>query len=173
LQDDVKVNYSMDTVERTLTEAFGPNWKDIIEVEGQPLGAGCVAQVFKGTLKDTKAKSTQKVAIKLIHPHVEKMIQTDMELLGYFANFIDRFPSLEILSLGETCREYCNMMNAQLDLRLEASNLSQFSAKFAHDPWAAFPTPIEGFVTRNVLIETLMEGSSIANFMRMQVCVNP
>lgn len=172
LQDDVKVNYSMDTVERTLTEAFGPNWKDIIEVEGQPLGAGCVAQVFKGTLKDTKAKSSQKVAIKLIHPHVEKMIQTDMELLGFFANFIDRFPSLEILSLGETCREYCNMMNAQLDLRLEASNLSEFSAKFANDPWAAFPTPIDGFVTRNVLIETLMEGSSIANFMRMQVCVN-
>jgi ABC1 atypical kinase-like domain len=170
LQDDVKVTYSMDTVERTLTEAFGPDWKEVIEVEGQPLGAGCVAQVFKGTLKDAKTEKSQKVAIKLIHPHVEKMIKTDMELLGIFADFIDTFPSLEILSLGDTCREYCNMMNAQLDLRLEASNLSQFSTKFANDPWAAFPTPIKGFVTRNVLIETLMEGSSIANFMRMKVC---
>lgn len=169
LQDDVKVTYSMDTVERTLTEAFGPDWKEVIEVEGQPLGAGCVAQVFKGTLKDAKTKQSQKVAIKLIHPHVEKMIKTDMELLGIFADFIDTFPSLEILSLGDTCREYCNMMNAQLDLRLEASNLSEFSTKFANDPWAAFPTPIKGFVTRNVLIETLMEGSSIANFMRMKV----
>ena len=169
LQDDVKVTYSMKTVERTLTEAFGPEWKDIIDVEGSPLGAGCVAQVFKGTLKDRKTKVKQPVAIKLIHPHVERMIKTDMELLGIFANFIDRFPSLEILSLGDTCREYCNMMNAQLDLRLEASNLSEFSTKFANDKWAAFPTPIEGFVTRNVLIETLMEGSSIANFMRMKV----
>ena len=169
LQDDVKVTYSMDTVERTLTEAFGADWKEIIEVEGKPLGAGCVAQVFKGTLKDAKTNKSQKVAIKLIHPHVEKMIKTDMELLGFFADFIDSFPSLEILSLGDTCREYCNMMNAQLDLRLEASNLSEFSTKFANDPWAAFPTPIKGFVTRNVLIETLMEGSSIANFMRMKV----
>lgn len=169
LQDNVKVNYSMDTVERTLAGAFGPDWKDIIEVEGQPLGAGCVAQVFKGTLKDKSAKDPRKVAIKLIHPHVEKMIKTDMELLGIFADFIDRFPSLEILSLGDTCREYCNMMNAQLDLRLEAYNLTEFSSKFANDPWAAFPKPIEGLVTRNVLVETLMEGSSIANFMRMKV----
>jgi aarF domain-containing kinase len=169
LQDNVKVNYSMDTVERTLAGAFGPDWKDIIEVEGQPLGAGCVAQVFKGTLKESSANESQKIAIKLIHPHVEKMIQTDMELLGIFANFIDRFPSLEILSLGDTCREYCKMMNAQLDLRLEAYNLTEFSSKFADEPWAAFPVPIDGLVTRNVLVETLMEGSSIANFMRMKV----
>jgi aarF domain-containing kinase len=169
LQDNVKVNYSMDTVERTLAGAFGPDWKDIIEVEGQPLGAGCVAQVFKGTLKKRSANESQKIAIKLIHPHVEKMIQTDMELLGIFANFIDRFPSLEILSLGDTCREYCKMMNAQLDLRLEAYNLTEFSTKFADEPWAAFPVPIDGLVTRNVLVETLMEGSSIANFMRMKV----
>jgi predicted unusual protein kinase regulating ubiquinone biosynthesis (AarF/ABC1/UbiB family) len=44
------------------------------------------------------------------------------------------------------------MMNKQLDLRIEASNLSQFAAKFADDPWAAFPIPIEGWVTRNVLV---------------------
>ena len=169
LQDDVKVNYSMKTVEGTLASAFGKDWSDFIQVEGQPLGAGCVAQVFKGTLKDSKTKEKQSVAIKLIHPHVEQMIKTDMELLSIFADFIDRFPSLEILSLGDTCREYCHMMNAQLDLRLEASNLSMFSTKFADDKWAAFPTPIDGFVTKNVLIETLMEGSSIANFMRMKV----
>ena len=169
LQDDVKVNYSMKTVEGTLSKAFGDDWRDIIEVEGKPLGAGCVAQVFKGTLVDRITKEKQPVAIKLIHPHVERMIKTDMELLAIFADFIDRFPSLEILSLGDTCREYCNMMNAQLDLRLEASNLVQFSSKFVDDKWAAFPTPIDGFVTKNVLIETLMEGSSIANFMRMKV----
>jgi len=168
LQDDVKVNYSMRTVENTLREAFGDNWKDIIEIDGKPLGAGCVAQVFRGMLIDAKTQEKKPVAIKLIHPHVEKIIKTDMELLGLFATFVDSFPSLKILALGETCREYCNSMTAQLDLRLEASNLSLFASKFENDPWAAFPTPIEGFVRHNVLIETLMEGSSIVNFMKMK-----
>lgn len=80
----------------------------------------------------------------------------------------NRFPSLEILSLGDTCREYSNMMNKQLDLRIEASNLSQFASNFSDDPWAAFPLPVEGWITRNVLVETLIEGSSIVNFMKMK-----
>lgn len=112
-------------------------------------GAGCVAQVFRGYLTDKKTKERKEVAIKLIHPHVENMIKIDMELLEMFASFLDKFPSLEILSLGDTCREYCKLMNAQLDLTLEAKNLSQFASKFAEDPWAAFPTPIEG---KNLLI---------------------
>lgn len=65
------------------------------------IGAGCVAQVFKGSLTDKKTDTKQPVAIKLIHPHVENMIKTDMELLGFFASFIDKFESLKILSLGK------------------------------------------------------------------------
>jgi hypothetical protein len=60
-----------------------------------------VAQVFKGSLLDSKTKEKKSVAIKLIHPHVEKMIKTDMELLWIFASFIDSFPSLEILGTDE------------------------------------------------------------------------
>jgi hypothetical protein len=87
----------------------------------------------------------------------------------YTINYTYTVPFKLYSAIGETCREYCNVMNAQLDLRLEAENLSSFAAKFVDDPWVAFPTPIEGFVKHNVLIETLMEGSSIVNFMKMQV----
>jgi predicted unusual protein kinase regulating ubiquinone biosynthesis (AarF/ABC1/UbiB family) len=90
LQDRVKVDYSIESVERTLRLAFGDDWTDL-RIEPKPIGAGCVAQVFKGSLIDKKTKKKQDVAIKLIHPHVEKMIKTDMELLATFASFIDRY----------------------------------------------------------------------------------
>lgn len=90
LQDHVKVDYSIESVERTLRLAFGDDWTDL-RIEPKPVGAGCVAQVFKGSLIDKKTKKKQDVAIKLIHPHVEKMIKTDMELLALFASFIDRY----------------------------------------------------------------------------------
>jgi hypothetical protein len=90
MQDNVRVNYSMESVERTLKQAFGDDWTDL-RIERKPIGAGCVAQVFKGSLIDKKTKIEQQVAIKLIHPHVEKMIKTDMELLALFASFIDRY----------------------------------------------------------------------------------
>lgn len=37
---------------QTLEEEFGKDWRDILEItSGEPIGSGCVAQVYKGTLK--------------------------------------------------------------------------------------------------------------------------
>lgn len=193
LQDDVHVSYPRDTIEKTLTAAFGEEWKDKIDLDPNPLGAGSVAQVFKGTLKkqmrtavdpihdagvnmygfkNRKASEAvpagRMVAIKMIHPHVEALVRTDMELLSLFANFMDKFPALEILSLGETCRQFADTMNKQLDLRVEADNLIKFTQKFANDKWAAFPEPIDSLVSHNVMVETLMDGLPINTFMDMK-----
>jgi aarF domain-containing kinase len=161
----VKVNYSFSVVENTLNEAFGVDWKTNLTLDKTPVGAGSVAQVFKGTLK--RANDTIDVAVKMIHPHVSELVRTDMELLTHLANFFDRFPSLEILSLGESCRQFADVMNEQLDLTAEAANLTKFRKKFSHEKWAEFPSPMEGYVTRNVLVETLMEGTPITQYMKM------
>lgn len=167
LQDDVTVRHSISTVERTLEDAFGTEWKKSIDLDPQPIGAGCVAQVFKGVLKAAGVnKEDQAVAIKLIHPHVEKMVRTDMELLGFLANVVDSFPNLAILNLGETMRQFGETMKDQLDLRKEAFNLKKFGIKFASESWAKFPAPIEGFIHKNVLVETLMEGIPLSDFMK-------
>lgn len=141
LQDDVTVNYTMDTVERTMEKAFGSDWKSRLTLNPKPLGSGSVAQVFQGVLK--QAKEEIKVAVKMIHPHVEKLIRTDMELLSIFADYLDTMPQLEILSLGDTCREFAHAMNLQMDLRVEAKHLQVFNKKFKDDDWVVFPKPIE------------------------------
>ena len=81
----------------------------------------------------------------MIHPHVEKMIRTDMELFLMAASLTDHFPSLEILALKETCQQFAQSMNQQMDLRVEASHLMKFTKQFANENWAVFPKPIEGF----------------------------
>lgn len=189
LQDDVAVNHPKGTIERTLTHAFGEKWREILELDPTPLGAGSVAQVFKGKLKQEMRSAVnsgvdmlgrksakiaemfpagREVAIKMIHPHVEALVRTDMELLDLFAWAIDHIPSLEILSLGETCRQFAETMNKQLDLRVEADNLVSFGQKFAKDTWAVFPSPIEGLISKSVMVETLFDGKPIINFMNLK-----
>lgn len=167
LQDDVKVHYSMSSVENTLLEAFGDDWKSKLTIDPVPLGAGCVAQVFKGIVKDIKGKSRE-VAVKLIHPHVESTIAIDMELLNVMASIIQSVPSLEILSLHDVLREFGEMMSNQLDLRKEAHNLKRFASKFKEDKWAIFPEPVEGFIKKNVLVETLIKGEPMSKFMNLK-----
>ena len=86
LQDDVRVTYPMETVEATLTDALGEGWKDIISLDPKPIGAGCIAQVFRGTLNSETARG-EKVAVKVIHPHVKEILRTDMELLHSLLDF--------------------------------------------------------------------------------------
>lgn len=59
----------------------------------------------------------------MIHPHIEGIVATDMELLSMFARWLDTFPSLEMLSLGDTLGEFGEMMKKQLDLRYDDFDL--------------------------------------------------
>jgi aarF domain-containing kinase len=189
LQDDVTSNQSLSTVENTISSAFGEEWKGRLTLDPNPIGAGCIAQVYRGTLttddaelfQDNKGKFNRRsnlkikssesgkrlipVAVKLIHPHVEDMIKTDMAMLNIFANFMDKSTALEILSLGDTCRQFAETMKDQLDLRKEAYNLKKFGKKFADEDWVVFPKPVDGFINKNVLVETFMEGTPIRKFM--------
>lgn len=165
LQDQVTVKYSFATVESTLSESFGPQWKQQLKLDPKPIGAGCIAQVFQGELKDpNQPNKIQKVAVKLIHPQVEQLVKTDMELLGIIANLMDRNQTLELLSFGDSCRQFASMMRDQLDLRIEAYHLRKFSELWAQEKWASFPMPIDGYVHKNVLVETLMHGTPLSEY---------
>lgn len=138
-----------------------------MQLDPSPIGAGCIAQVFKGTLRTSSEKESRKVAVKLIHPHVESLIKIDMELLNLLAAMMDQIPTLEVLNIGDTCRQFGETMTDQLDLTKEARNLQIFAKKFKDESWALFPEPIEGFINKNVLVETLMEGTPISEFMKL------
>lgn len=188
LQDNVSTAHTMKTVESTLTDSFGPHWRERLILDPNPIGAGCIAQVFKGTLvgeeslaeqadhsasanerraQNLKDNKKQQVAVKVIHPHVEDMLKTDMELLSLFAGWLDNIPSLKNISIGESANAFCKCMTDQIDMKLEATNLIIFKKKWANEKWATFPTPIPGMITKNVLVETLMDGVSIEKYMAM------
>jgi len=168
----------------------GKEWRKTIKIDPSPIGCGCVAQVFKGeTMQDTtytgvdtatsagSTASTAKmqrvipkgtaVAVKMIHPHVERLVRQDMELLGNIGNLMDQFASLEIISLGDMIREFGSNLYKQLDLRVEGHHLKKFHRNFFEDEsWAEFPRPVDQLTHRNVLVETLMTGKPISEYMR-------
>lgn len=85
----------------TLDKSFGADWSSKLSLESEPVGAGCIAQVYKGELQEEGGEKV-KVAVKLIHPHVRKMIDVDMYILRKLADTVERFfPSLEYLSLRD------------------------------------------------------------------------
>lgn len=85
---------------------------------------------------DTVLKSVPKrvpssyVAVKVLHPRVERTVRRDLRIMGFFASALNIIPTIEWLSLPDEVAQFGEMMKLQLDLRIEAANLAKFRRNF-------------------------------------------
>ncbi|KFY19318.1 hypothetical protein V493_08019 [Pseudogymnoascus sp. VKM F-4281 (FW-2241)] len=129
---------------------------------------------FRKTVRhnvDTLIKKTPQrvpssyVAIKVLHPGVERLVRRDLWIMGFFASVLNAIPTIEWLSLPDEVSQFASMMRLQLDLRIEATNLLLFRRHFADRTTAWFPYPHTAFTTRQVLVEEFAQGIPLADFM--------
>ncbi|KAF5000762.1 hypothetical protein FGRMN_1530 [Fusarium graminum] len=120
---------------------------------------------------DTVLKSSPRrvpssyVAVKVLHPHVERTVRRDLRIMGFFASLLNLIPTIEWLSLPDEVTQFGEMMKLQLDLRIEAANLATFRKNFKDRSTAWFPYPYTDYTSRNVLIEEYAQGIPLADFM--------
>ena len=120
---------------------------------------------------DTLIKSTPHrvpssyVAIKVLHPGVERIVRRDLRIMGFFASVLNAIPTIEWLSLPDEVEQFGEMMRLQLDLRIEAANLTIFRKNFKERTTAWFPFPYTEFTTRQVLVEEFAQGIPLSDFM--------
>ena len=105
------------------------------------------------------------VAIKVLHPKVERMVRRDLRIMGFFAAVLNAIPTIEWLSLPDEVAQFGEMMRLQLDLRIESANLTMFRKKFKNRTQAWFPFPYAEHTTRQVLIEEFAQGIPLAAFL--------
>ncbi|KAI1303980.1 putative ubiquinone biosynthesis protein [Xylaria venustula] len=105
------------------------------------------------------------VAIKVLHPGVERTVRRDLRIMGFFASALNLIPTIEWLSLPDEVQQFGEMMKLQLDLRIEAANLAKFRKNFKGRSTAWFPFPYLEFTTREVLIEEFAQGIPLADFL--------
>jgi aarF domain-containing kinase len=166
------------------------------EFDETPLGVGAIAQVYKAKLKpdlatlednieespnlrqrirknvDVTLKNTphrvpsKHVAIKVLHPNVERVVRRDLRIMGFFAAIINVIPTMEWLSFPDEVEQFGEMMRLQLDLRIESANLTLFRQYFKDRATAWFPYPYTEYTTRNVLIEEFAQGIPLEDFLQ-------
>jgi len=105
------------------------------------------------------------VAVKVQHPGVDRLVRRDLRIMRFFASMLNAIPTMEWLSLPDEVDQFGEMMKLQLDLRIEASNLSRFRKNFKDRTTAWFPYPYTEFSTKYVLIEEFAHGLPLTDFM--------
>jgi aarF domain-containing kinase len=105
------------------------------------------------------------VAVKVLHPNVERIVGRDLRIMGVVAAILNAIPTMEWLDFPREVQQFGEMMRLQLDLRIEAANLSVFRTHFQSRTTAWFPFPYTDYSTRQVLIEEFAQGIPIAAFL--------
>lgn len=182
-----------ETIERAFGRRFEDIFEEFQE---EPLGVGAIAQVYKAKLKDELVhadddstapqnfreralhtvdpllKSTPNrvpstyVAIKVLHPKIERIVRRDLKIMGFFASVINAIPTMEWLSFPDEVKQFGEMMRLQLDLRIEAANLTLFRKNFRNRSTAWFPYPYTQYTTRQVLVEEFATGIPLEHFLQ-------
>lgn len=121
---------------------------------------------------DSALKSTPErvpstyVAIKVLHPNIERTVRRDLKIMGFFASIINAIPTMEWLSFPDEVTQFGEMMRLQLDLRIESANLTIFRKNFKNRTTAWFPYPYTQYTTRQVLIEEFANGIPLEHFLQ-------
>ncbi|CAM9689021.1 unnamed protein product, partial [Phaeothamnion confervicola] len=150
--------------EAALAAAFGAGWSKNLRLDaGGPVGSGAVAQVHRGELMMGDERTL--VAIKVLHPSVRSGMELDLGLMRFTASLLEALPRLKWLSLRESVDEFGDLMQKQLDLRLEARNLNRFRHNFARREGVVFPEPVQGWVSEHVLVESFESGDHISSYL--------
>eukprot|EP00049_Salpingoeca_infusionum_P010129 m.171544 g.171544 ORF g.171544 m.171544 type:complete len:558 (+) comp14552_c0_seq3:726-2399(+) len=157
--------HTLAETEDALKRAFGEEWKSIFRIEDEPIGSGCVAQVYKAQLinnkKEDETEEKEMVAIKVIHPRVKSMILDDLRIFHFVTGVLELVPYFQWLGLSDSVGEFEKLMLQQLDLRREALNMQRFAHNFRNEKDVVVPEVYTEFVRESVLVESFEGGPSV------------
>ena len=167
--------HSLDYTEKKLCELFNVDEIDDVfdSFTMEPVGVGAIAQVHIGKFRENvESLPGGTYAIKILHPTVREKIHRDLSIMHFWANLINRIPTMEWLSLPVEVEQFAILMNLQLDLRIEALNLQKFRDNFRYIDQVKFPKPLIEFSNKDILFEEYIDALPMQSFLRVKSEIN-
>lgn len=127
--------------------------------EKEPLAAGSIAQVHRATLK-----SGHQVVVKVRRPGLERMIKTDVDIMGKLAHLLEEnLPESRPYHPKAVVAEFARSITREIDFTREAFNIQKFQRNFGSDERFLVPQVFPELCTKKLLTVQFIEGTKITN----------
>lgn len=159
LQDQVPP-FAGELAERIVADALGaPLHAHFRRFQTQPIASASVAQVHIAELHDGA-----EVAVKVLRPGIETIIERDLELMYLLARLAHRYlPDGPRLRPVEVMDQFRRTIYHELDLRREAANASQLRANFTGSSLLYVPEVYWDLTRKEVLVMERIHGIPVSN----------
>ena len=154
LQDDVPP-IDFETVREIVESELNCKISDVfIEFEKESLAAASIGQVHYA-----RTKNNEEVVVKVQRPNIQKIIETDIQLLSFIADLLERyFPELRILSPKVFVEEFFKSLQFELDYKIEANNSQKIKKNLEFIEEIYIPKVYRDLSTHKVLVLEKING---------------
>jgi len=154
LQDRVP-QFSYEIVKKQIKKELGKEIEELFtRFEEKPIASASISQVHKAILKDGS-----KVAVKIQRPEAKKLMQTDIEIMLYFAKRLEKhFPDIRKYNPVKIIQEFANWTMKELNFIREAANAKLFFHNFKNSKTVKIPKIYNEYVTEKILVLEFIDG---------------
>lgn len=157
LQDAVKPVATAEIIKRIEAE-YGRQISEVYTNFSQE----AIASASLGQVHSAEIKGHNKVAVKILRPGIEKIIQTDFKALRFMVTFAKRYPKLSAtVDLEQIYNEFVETTLDELDYLKEGRHADAFRANFSGDSRISVPEVHWEYTTQHVLTMEYVTGYKV------------
>ena len=163
LQDSVKP-FPYSQIKKIIEEDFGkPIHRIFKEFDKTPIASASVSQVHKA-----KLKSGVTVAVKVRRPHIQKVFQSDIDILYYLAEQAEKYlKDVKQFNPTKIVKEFEKYTVKELDFTQEAKNIQVFYNKYKYSQHIRIPAVHLDYTSNRVITMKFIEGKKVSEMKDM------
>ncbi|WP_379969470.1 ABC1 kinase family protein [Ectobacillus sp. sgz5001026] len=159
LQDQVS-SFSIEQVRAIIAGELGGNVEEIFtDFHEEPLATASIGQVHLATLQ-----TGEQVAIKIQRPDIQKIVNTDLEILDDLAGLMEaKLAWAKTYQIRKIIEEFSKSLFAELDYTIEGRNGERVAKQFIDQPEIHIPRVYWDYSTRKVLTMEYVQGIKVSH----------
>ncbi|GEN47671.1 AarF/UbiB family protein [Ligilactobacillus pobuzihii] len=167
LQDNVQIDpYS--TVEQIFKEQTGQEIDDVFaEFDKDPFASASIGQTHRALLKDGTT-----AVVKVQHPKVQELVETDMSLFEKAVNISKIGPEIGAIDPEEIFNEIKDALFTEINTEIEIKNGQEFYNLNNKDGIITVPRTYYEVSAQKILVTSYMPGESIKYYMQEPLSKN-